>query len=126
MSVQPSPVTDPSHGFSVRIRPDRDRVVVALGGELDLATAPRAEQWVRALYERGFTSVALDLRDLTFVDSSGLKLLLDLHDLAAAEDFRFALVDGEGPIRRLLELTALSDHFVHVPPAPERGPAERA
>ncbi len=120
MSLQQSPSVDPSHGFSIRIRPDRDRVVVALGGELDLATAPRAEQWVRALYERGFRSVALDLRELSFVDSSGLRLLLELHDLAAADGCRFAIVDGAGPIRRLLDLTGLTGHFVHAPPAPER------
>jgi anti-sigma B factor antagonist len=120
VSVQQPVFTDPSPGFSVRIRPDRDRVVVALGGELDLATVPRAERWVRELYGRGFTSVALDLRELAFVDSSGLHLLLRLDDLAAADGCRFALVDGGGPIRRLLDLTGMADRFHSAPPPPEQ------
>lgn len=115
MSVQHPPAASPA--FNVRIRPERDRVVVALTGELDLATVTRAERWARALYERGFTSLAFDLRGLTFIDSSGLRLLLELDRLAAAEGCRFAIIDGEGPTRRLLQLTGLSDHFAHAAPA---------
>jgi anti-sigma B factor antagonist len=102
--------------FSVRVLPDRERVVVALAGELDLATVDRVEQEALELYDRGFTSLALDLRGLTFMDSSGLKLLMRLQHHAHARNCQFAIVDGEGPVRRLLQLTRLSDHFTHVPP----------
>lgn len=115
MSVQPPSV--PAHvGFSVRIRPDRERVIVVLGGEFDLATAGRVERWTGELQERGFTSLVLDLRELTFIDSSGLKLLLRLDAAARADGFSFAIIDGEGPVRRLLELTCLTDRFTHAPP----------
>lgn len=117
MSVQHPVLAAPPTGFSVRVRPERDRVVVALSGELDIATVERVERWVRALYERGFSSIALDLRDLTFIDSSGLRLLLRLDRRADDVGCRFALVDGEGPVRRLLQLTGLTDHFALAEPA---------
>lgn len=116
MSVK-QPLVSPPRGFSIRIRPERDRVVVALGGELDLATSERAERWARALYERGFTSLAFDLRDLTFIDSSGIRLLLTLDELAACDGFRFAIVERDGPVRRLLQLTGLTDHFQRAAPS---------
>lgn len=115
MSVH-HPVTAPP-GFSIRIRPERDHVIVALGGELDLATVERAERWARALFRRGFASIAFDLRRLTFIDSSGLRLLLLLDRIAAAGGARFAIIDGEGPVRRLLQLTGLTDHFARVAPS---------
>jgi len=102
--------------LSVRIRPEPDRVVVALTGELDLATAERAEHWGRALYERGFTSLVFDLRGLSFIDSSGVRLLLELDRLAADEGLRFAIADCDGPVRRLLQLTGLTDHFARAEP----------
>lgn len=116
MSVQPAPTT-PVVGFSIRVRPEPDRVLVALAGELDIATVARAERPARELYERGFTSVVLDLRALTFVDSTGLKLLLRLDDLATSNGWRFAIVAGEGAAHRLLELTRLTDRFTHAAPA---------
>jgi anti-anti-sigma factor len=99
------------------VRPERDRVLVALSGELDIATVARAERPVRELYERGFTSIVFDLRALTFIDSTGLKLLLRLDGLATANGCRFAIVAGDGAAHRLLELTRLTERFAHAAPA---------
>jgi len=51
--------------------------LVRLAGELDLAGRPAAEEEITALRAEG-TDVALDLSELVFLDSSGLRLLLDL------------------------------------------------
>lgn len=97
--------------FAIDVRPERGRVVVAATGELDLATAGVLENEVGGLFDRGFTSVAVDLRGLTFIDSSGLRLLIRLDERARTGSCLFALVDGEGPARRLLDLTHLRDRF---------------
>jgi anti-sigma B factor antagonist len=97
--------------LTTEVRPDRERVVVALRGELDLAHVGDVEQEVHALYERDFPMVVLDLRELSFIDSTGLRLLLRLEALASSEQRSFSIADGRGPVRRLLELTGLSHHF---------------
>jgi anti-sigma B factor antagonist len=97
--------------LTTEVRPDRERVVVALRGELDLANVGDVEQEVRALYARDFPTVVLDLRELSFIDSTGLRLLLRLEALASGEQRSFAIANGTGPARRLLELTGLTDHF---------------
>lgn len=56
----------PIAAFRADVRPERGRVVVAVSGELDLTTAETLEQEVNGLFGRGFTSVVVDLRDLTF------------------------------------------------------------
>ncbi len=57
----------------------------------------------------------LDLRGLTFMDSTGLSLLTRWNLEARRDGFNFALVAGSERVQRLFELTALSEYFTFVP-----------
>lgn len=79
------------------------RAVIAVTGELDMATVPR----VRSAIPAG--EVVLDLRGLEFIDSTGLKLLLDLQGTPTPPQLL------TGPVvDRLLELCGLEAHFDRV------------
>jgi anti-sigma B factor antagonist len=104
------------HPFRVTVRPDGPRTIVEAHGELDLGTVPVVEREVAQLREQGVESIVLDLRELTFIDSSGLNLLLRLDAEARSDGFRFSIVEGDGPVRRLLELTNLADDFARAEP----------
>jgi anti-sigma B factor antagonist len=97
--------------FSFEIRPDRRRVVLALRGELDIATVDRVQAAVRELRRAGWSSLVLDGRELTFVDSQGLNLLLALQREARESAWDFAIADGCRPLSRLLKITGLEEHF---------------
>jgi anti-anti-sigma factor len=110
----PSPVD--LQPFRLSTRPDGERVLVEARGELDLGTAPTVDREVHELRARGVHSIVLDLRALTFIDSSGLRLLLRLDAQARADGVAFSIIAGDGPVRRLLELTSLTDDFQHAEP----------
>lgn len=77
--------------------------IVAVRGDLDMATAPQLEDTCRSLD----SGVALDLSGVGFIDSSGLRALVrvrEMHD-------EMALVDPSAGVRRLLELTQMTDAF---------------
>jgi anti-sigma B factor antagonist len=97
--------------FTVGVRHEAQRIVVAPRGELDVATVQLLETEVRKLCDGGARALVLDPSGLTFVDSTGLRLLLQLDAYAADIGCSFALVDCDGPVRRLLELTRLLEHF---------------
>jgi anti-sigma B factor antagonist len=99
--------------FRVIARPDGDGVRLLARGELDLGTVPTVEREVEELCARGVREIVLDLHELAFIDSSGLSLLLRLNARSRADGFRFAIVEGDGPVRRLLTLTKLRDDFEH-------------
>ena len=95
-------------GFSFDIQDDRRNGVarLALRGELDVATAPKLEKHLEQVEGDGVGAVLLDLRDLTFVDSTGLHTFLKARSRAADNGHRFALVGANAQVRKLLQLTA--------------------
>lgn len=85
-----------------------DAVVVALRGELDLATAPAVEDAVVGRVRDGGW-VVLDLRGLEFMDSSGVRVIVTAHGLAQESGGRLTIVRGvpDGPVQRVLEISGL-------------------
>ena len=65
-------------GRALDIEPDRESVRVAPVGELDIATVDKLQAEVSQLLETGFAKIVLDLRGVRFLDSTGLRLVLEL------------------------------------------------
>ena len=100
-----------SDSLGVDVRPDGGRVVVVARGDLDLANVACLEQAVRAARTGGPPDVVLDLRALTFVDCTGLGLLLALERDAQRDGGSLAISDPSPALARLLDITGLGDHF---------------
>jgi anti-anti-sigma factor len=89
---------------------DGDTLRVALGGEFDSAGV-RA---FRAAVDRDtmpWQCLAIDMRDLAFMDSVGLHELVLLKERSEALALDVMLVRPSPPVTRLLELTGLESHF---------------
>jgi anti-anti-sigma factor len=85
---------------------DAGRVRVRLRGELDLAGAPTVSDRLRRLRERG-EPVLLDLDELTFIDMSGLRVLLAAAEEASRDGWSLAVTRGSTQVRRLIGLVPL-------------------
>jgi anti-sigma B factor antagonist len=101
------------HAPQLDIQDDRRNEVVrlALRGELDLATAPELDEHLMHLEQDGTRTVLLDLRDLTFVDSTGLHTFLAAQRRSEDNGHRLAFVGANDQLRKLLQATA-SEHVV--------------
>ena len=95
--------------FTCNVIPERDRVVVAPHGDLDMATIGAVEQELGRLRGAGFDKIILDLSGLTFMDSSGLHLVTRSANDASRDGFDFQLEPGPPVIQRVFELTAMTD-----------------
>jgi anti-sigma B factor antagonist len=82
--------TDPT-GFSISTSDLDGRAVVVVRGELDLATAPDLEGGVVGRLDAG-QHVVVDLRELDFMDSSGLRVLVTAHTRSEDHGPRFEIV----------------------------------
>jgi len=91
---------------------DRDRPrTVRVRGEIDLATAPDLESTIRKLLDDAPRGVDLDLQNLTFIDSSGLRSLVAISKDASARGLPLALRNVPRHAQRVLELTGLDAWF---------------
>jgi anti-anti-sigma factor len=93
--------------FAIRIEREDGRAHVTLEGELDIATTPSAEADLRRLEADGADLIVLDLRGLTFMDSTGLRLLVAADARAREGGHRLAIIRGPVAVQRVLELTGL-------------------
>jgi anti-sigma B factor antagonist len=82
---------------------------VAIKGEIDLDSVPSLEPTLDASIRATAGDFVLDLSDLEFLDSSGLRLILRARALLAREDRELAIVCPPGPVRRLFELAGIAD-----------------
>ncbi len=94
--------------FSVSVAQAGTQAVVAVRGELDLATAPQLESALLPPLRDGGSAV-LDLRGLEFLDSTGVRVIVAAHHAAQEHGGSFALVrtEPDGPVARVLEISGL-------------------
>lgn len=84
---------------------------VVLTGELDLSTIDRLEQELARVEGEGPTVVALDLTRLTFLDSSGLRVIVSADQRARREKRRFVVVRGPDTVQRVFSITRLDEQL---------------
>lgn len=80
-------------------------LVVAPRGELDIATVGEVRGAVDA--SAGTQHLVLDLSGVTFIDTSGMSLVLELQQRTTAAGRRFTVVQGTEEVRRLFEISGL-------------------
>jgi anti-sigma B factor antagonist len=97
--------------FRIEVRNAPDRVVLCLHGELDLASAPLLAQEIENASDTPTAMVVLDLKDLRFIDSTGLRIVLAAHERSQERGQEFALTRASEQVQRLLTITGVGEHL---------------
>ena len=103
--------------FRCEIRQSRAAAVVEIAGELDLSTVDVVRDALHSLLATK-RAITVDLRGLTFMDSTGLRLILEIDAIARQDGFNFAAVRAPATVQRIFTLSGVEDHLVFVD-APE-------
>jgi anti-sigma B factor antagonist len=93
--------------FGFSISDETDPPVLTVRGEVDLASAPKLAAAMTELIDRGYTSVAIDLGSVEFIDSSGLGVLVGSLRRLRDDGGDLVLRAASPPVTRILELTGL-------------------
>ncbi len=89
----------------LQIAPSDDGL--ALSGEIDAHTAPALAAAIGELSG----NVALDLAGVDFVDSSGLRVLIDAHQSVSGRGDSLSLKQPSDAVRRLLEISGVDEYL---------------
>ena len=109
MSAGVGDVRDGEERLTVDVQ-DGTPPTITLNGEVDPHTAPQLESVLGELIDGGAGAVRIDAADLAFIDSSGLRVLVDAHRRLGGQAEVLVLAQVSPTFRRLLEVTGLDEH----------------
>ncbi|MEA2282092.1 MAG: hypothetical protein QOK21_2699 [Solirubrobacteraceae bacterium] len=97
--------------FRCDVDPLQSWIRVRPHGELDLSTVDQLDSTLRELRQAGSDQIELDLSALTFIDSTGLRLVLAWDGAARRDGLRLRLVPGRPAVQRVFEITGVVDRL---------------
>jgi anti-anti-sigma factor len=105
--------------LEIKTQARSDRLHISLAGELDIVNAPRLDEELAGVQADVAKTVVLDLRSVTFIDSTGLRALIAADERAREGGGRLLIVRGAAAVDRAFEVTQLDQRLELVDePAP--------
>ena len=109
MSVEQSHQSASAEILEIGTSRTREEYVIELAGELDLSGVARVGEVFAAALDTDAREIVLDLRDLQFLDSTGVYAILKAERLASARDRSFVIVRGPRQVQRIFEISGIVD-----------------
>jgi anti-sigma B factor antagonist len=97
--------------FQIEERSAQGATVVAVTGEIDVATAPQLQETLHALIAQGHPSLVIDLLAVTFLDSTALGVLVGALKRCRDQGGDLQLVVADARIMKIFEITGLTTVF---------------
>lgn len=111
-------MSDHEHAFSLEAVPGPDACLILARGELDLDGCPDLDRAIRDAEQTQAHRIILDLEDLTFIDSAGLRTLFDASRRSAANGNRLQMTPGKGHVAGMFRLTEADKGLPLIGPLP--------
>jgi anti-anti-sigma factor len=105
--------------FRITVEPLDEAQLIRASGELDMSTSPTLGHELQAARDGGITAV-LDLSDVRFIDSTGLRVLLGASRDSAGSEWGFFIVRPSDVVQRLIALSRTADLLTLIDPARDR------
>ena len=97
--------------FRLEVQSQGRAIVLSVSGELDLASSPALQEELQRAAASDSDLLIIDLRELDFMDSTGLSVLVRAHQRAEEQGRQLAMVKGPQQVQRLLSLTGVADRM---------------
>lgn len=86
-------------------------VIITLKGRLDTMTAPQLDDEAKNIDFDGVETVTLNLKDLEYISSSGLRVILALYKNLKSKGGNLKIVNASNTIMELFSMTGMSDYL---------------
>ncbi len=90
---------------------DANITAIALEGEMDLYNSHKLKEFVAEMYDGNPHALILDFQDLSYIDSSGISVLLYIFTQSKKKNLGLWFVNVHGSVRKVIELTSLFGFF---------------
>ena len=92
--------------MEIKTRTEGDKLIFAVGGRVDTVTAPELEAGLKF---GDAATVVLDLADVPYMSSAGLRLLLAAHKMMLGKGGEFQVANVQPSVKDVLDMTGFSD-----------------
>ena len=92
--------------MEIKTTEEGDKLTIAVSGRVDTVTAPELEA---ALKFGAATCVAIDLANVPYMSSAGLRLLLTAHKTMLARGGELQVANAQSAVKEVLDITGFSD-----------------
>lgn len=97
--------------FAVEHRAEKDVTVVTVTGEIDVFSSPRLREMLLDVIDNGADHLVVDLGEVTFLDSTGLGVLVGIYHRLRARSGSMTFVGANDRVRRVFHVTQLTKIF---------------
>ena len=105
-------VTDAASALEIAIHPDGDaKAVVVIAGDLDISSAPALRERLSSILDSGVRTVVVDMGRVTFIDSTGIGVLIGAHKQAGLQWGSVVITSVPPAIARALDVAGVFDRF---------------
>jgi anti-sigma B factor antagonist len=98
--------------LTLATREEDGRAIVAVGGEIDVYTAPKLRDQITELVSNGAYNIVIDLEAVEFLDSTGLGVLVGGLKKVRAHDGSLELICSQERLLKIFRITGLAKVFV--------------
>lgn len=88
---------------------DPGQTVVAASGQVDLATAPQLAEALAKAQGNGGAEIVVDLADVDFLDSAGVRVLVEAAQAARQRDGVLSVRGARSWVAKVLEITGVDE-----------------
>jgi anti-sigma B factor antagonist len=100
--------------FVIESRSGPDRCTICPRGELDIATVPQLEEALALAEQSSVGEVLVDLREVTFIDSMGVRCLLQATARSQGDSARLRVIRGSDQVELVLRIAGVADQIPFV------------
>ena len=93
--------------MNIKKKKDADKLTVTVSGRIDTATSPEVEQFISRSLD-GINALTIDFKDVNYVSSAGLRVLLSLHKKMIAKD-GMKLINVNEAVKDVFEVTGFDE-----------------
>lgn len=103
------------HQLQLKVLHDGTKSTILLIGECDLASHEALRAGLRDVFAARPHQIVLDLSDLSFIDSTGIHGIIELHTRARLEGIQLAICPGSRQVQRIFDLSGLTAQLPFLP-----------
>lgn len=97
--------------MELSLKKNNDVFLIEVRGEMDLYNASKLKELFMGLMKKAITKLIVDMNEVEYLDSSGVGVLIHICNTAAKNNVKFAMANVHGSVKKVIELTRLTDYF---------------